>query len=150
MHGRTDKFHYSNNPVKDFAVGDIILFVNKLQKYNSMSYKIYHNTRCRKSRAGLQYLEDKGIKPEIIEYLKDQPFSEKSLGDILNKLGLKPMEIIRTQEADYRQKYKGKDFSGKEWIKILVENPKLIRRPIIVKNDMAVLGDIVQHIDALL
>ena len=115
-----------------------------------MSYKIYHNTKCRKSRAGLQYLEDKGIKPEIIEYLKDQPFSEKSLGDILNKLGLKPMEIIRTQEADYKQEYKGKDFSHEEWIKILVENPKLIRRPIIVKNDKAVLGDIVQHIDALL
>ena len=115
-----------------------------------MSYKIYHNTRCRKSRAGLQYLQEKGITPEIIEYLKDQPFTEKSLGDILNKLGLNPQEIIRTQEADYKQKYKGKNFSDKEWIKILVENPKLIRRPVIVKNDNAVLGDIVQHIDALL
>ncbi|MBU8892243.1 MAG: arsenate reductase (glutaredoxin) [Bacteroidales bacterium] len=115
-----------------------------------MSYKIYHNTRCRKSRAGLQYLEEKGITPEIIEYLKDQHFSEKSLKDILNKLGLNPQEIIRTQEADYKQKYKGKDFSDKDWIKILVENPKLIRRPVIVKNDKAVLGDIVQHIDALL
>ena len=115
-----------------------------------MSYKIYHNTRCRKSRAGLQYLENKGIKPEIIEYLKDQPFSEKSLGDILNKLGMNPQEIIRTHEADYKQKYKGKDFTDKDWIKILVENPKLLRRPIIVKNDKAVLGDIVQHIDALL
>ena len=61
-----------------------------------MSYKIYHNTRCRKSRAGLQYLEDKGIKPEIIEYLKDQPFLEKSLGDVLNKLGLKPCQKIIT------------------------------------------------------
>ena len=115
-----------------------------------MSYKIYHNTRCRKSRAGIQYLEDRGIKPEIIEYLKDQPLSEKSLEDILNKLGLKPQEIIRTQEADYKQKFKGKNFSHEEWIKILVENPKLIRRPIIVKNDRAVLGDIVEHIDVLL
>ena len=115
-----------------------------------MSYKIYHNTKCRKSRAGLQYLEDKGIKPEVVEYLKDQAFSEKSLRDILFKLGLKPQEIIRTQEADYKQKYKGKNFSDKEWIKILVENPKLIRRPIIVKNDKAVLGDIVKHIDVLL
>ena len=115
-----------------------------------MSYKIYHNSRCRKSRAGLQYLHEKGIEPEIIEYLKDQPFSEKGLEDILNKLGLKPQEIIRTQEADYKQNFKNKKYSDKEWIKILVENPKLIKRPIIVIDAKAVLGDIVEHIDSLL
>ena len=115
-----------------------------------MSYKIYHNTRCRKSRGGLQYLEEKGIKPQIIEYLKDEPFTVESLTDIIEKLGIKPQELIRTQEADYKQKYKGKDFSDKEWIKILVENPKLIRRPIIVKGDKAVVGDIVENIDGIL
>lgn len=115
-----------------------------------MSYKIYYNSRCRKSRAGLQYLDDKGIKPTIVEYLKDQAFSEESLKDLLVKLALKPQDIVRTQEADYKQKYKGKDFSDKEWIKILVENPKLIKRPIIEKDSKAVLGDIVEHIDALL
>ncbi len=115
-----------------------------------MSYKIYHNIRCRKSRAGLQYLEEKGIKPEIIEYLKDDAFTVETLTEVIKKLGVKPQEIIRTQEADYKQKYKGKDFIDEEWIKILVENPKLIRRPIVVKGDKAVLGDIVEHIDALL
>ncbi len=114
-----------------------------------MAYKIYHNTRCKKSRGGLQYLEDKGINPEIIEYLKDDPFTEKSLSDVIQKLGIKPQELIRTQEAIYKQNYKGKDFTDQEWIKILVENPKLIRRPIIVKGDQAVVGDIVEHIDAL-
>jgi len=115
-----------------------------------MSYKIYHNTRCRKSRGGLQYLEDKGIKPEIVEYLKDQAFTEESLSKIIKKLGIEPQELIRSQEADYKQNYKGKDFSNEEWIKIMVQNPKLIRRPIIEKGDKAVLGDIVEHIDALL
>ncbi len=115
-----------------------------------MSYKIYHNSRCRKSRAGLQYIEEKGIKPTIVEYLKEDVFSEKSLADILSKLDLKPLEIIRTQEADYKQKFKGKEYSDQEWIKILVENPKLIKRPIIEKDNKAVLGDIVEHIDALL
>ena len=114
-----------------------------------MSYKIYHNTRCRKSRGGLQYLEEKGINPEIIEYLKDQAFTFESLKGVIKKLGVKPQEIVRTQEADYKQNYKGKDFSDDEWIKILVENPKLIRRPIIVKGEKAVLGDIVKHIDVL-
>jgi len=115
-----------------------------------MPYKIYHNTRCRKSRAGLQYLEEKGLKPEIIEYLKDKAFTEKSLGEILKKLELKPQELIRKQEADYKHKYKGKEFTDKEWIRILVENPKFIRRPIIEKDNRAVLGDIVEHIDVLL
>lgn len=115
-----------------------------------MSYKIYHNTRCRKSRAGLKYLEDKGINPEIIEYLKDQAFTFESLKDVIKKLGVKPQEIVRTQEAEYKQNYKAKDFSDDKWIEILVENPKLIRRPIIVKANKAVLGDIVEHIDALL
>ena len=115
-----------------------------------MSFKIYHNTRCRKSRAGLQYLVDKGINPEIIDYLKDQAFTEKSLKDVLKKLNLKPQDILRTQEPDYKQNFKGKTFSDDEWIKILIENPKLIRRPIVVNGDKAVLGDIVEHIDALL
>lgn len=115
-----------------------------------ITYKIYHNTKCRKSRGGLRYLEEKGIKPEIIEYLKDNPFTEKSLSEIIHKLGIKPIELIRTQETDYKQNFKGKIFSDDEWIKILLENPKLIKRPIIVKESKAVLGDVLENIDALL
>jgi arsenate reductase (glutaredoxin) len=115
-----------------------------------MSYNIYHNSRCRKSRGGLQYLEEKGVKPEIVEYLKDKPFTESSLKEIITKLNIKPQDLVRTQEAEYKQNYKGKEFSDDEWIKILVENPKFIRRPIIVKDNKAVLGDIVEHIDDLL
>lgn len=115
-----------------------------------MSYTIYHNSRCRKSRGGLLYLEEKGIKPKIVEYLKTQPFTENSLSEIIQKLEIKPQILVRTQEADYKKKYKGKDFSDQEWIRILVENPKLIRRPIIVKGQKAVVGDIIENIDALL
>ena len=115
-----------------------------------MSYTIYHNSRCRKSRGGLQYLEEKGIKPEVVEYLKDQPFTVDHLKEIVTKLGIKPKDIIRTQEAIFKEKFKGKEFSDDEWINILVENPKLIKRPIIVKGDKAVLGDIVKQIDAIL
>ena len=115
-----------------------------------MLYKIYHNTRCRKSRGGLKYLEEKGIQPEIIEYLKDQAFTFEDLKEIIGKLGIKPQELIRTQESGYKQNYKGKTFTDDEWIKILVENPKFIRRPIIVKENEAVVGDIVEHIDVLL
>ena len=112
--------------------------------------KIYHNSRCRKSRTGLQYLEEKGIKPEIIQYLKDAPFTNDSLKSLLEKLGTKPYDIVRTQEADYKQNHKGGNYSDDEWIEILVNNPKLIRRPIIENNDIAVLGDDIKTIDKLL
>lgn len=114
---------------------------------NNQNYTIYHNPRCKKSRAGLQFLIDKGIDPEIIEYLKDPSFTIKTLTEVLAKLGLSPKELVRTQEVDFKQNYKGKDFSNEEWIKILVENPKLIQRPIIVKENEAVLGDPIENIN---
>ena len=112
-------------------------------------FKIYHNTRCKKSRAGLKYIKDKGLEFEIIEYLKN-PLSEKELKNLVKMLRKKPFELVRTQEELFKTRYKGKNLTDDEWIKILAENPKLIRRPIIVKGDKAVLGDIVEHIDALL
>jgi len=111
--------------------------------------KIYHNPRCRKSRAGLQYLVDNGVTPEIKQYLKD-PLSEDELKNLLNKLNKKPQEIIRTQEAIYKSNFKGKNFNDDEWIKILIENPKLIQRPIVVREYKAVIGDPAENIDKIL
>ena len=112
-------------------------------------YRIYHNPRCKKSRAGLQYLQEKGIEPEIIEYLKD-PISVEDLKDLLVRLHKKPTEIIRTQEAVYKSDFKGRQFTDDEWIKIMIENPKLIHRPIVVKGPKAVIGDPATEIDVLL
>jgi arsenate reductase len=112
-------------------------------------FKIYHNPRCKKSRAGLQYLQTKGVDPEIVEYIKN-PISEEELKDVLVRLNKKPAEIIRTQEAIYKSDFKGKDFTDDEWVKILVENPKLIHRPIVVKGPKAVIGDPAEEIDTLL
>lgn len=111
-------------------------------------YKIYHNPRCKKSRAGLQYLQEKGIEPEVIEYLKD-PLTESELNDILMRMHKKPAEIIRTQEAIYKSDFKGKNFSDEEWVKILLEHPKLIQRPIVVKGPKAVFGDPASELEIL-
>ncbi len=111
--------------------------------------KIYHNPRCKKSRAGLQYLREKGIEPEVIEYLKN-PLSEADVKDLLVRLHKKPTEIIRTQEAIYKSDFKGRNFTDDEWVKILLEYPKLIQRPIVVKGPKAVLGDPASEIDVLL
>jgi len=110
---------------------------------------IYHNPRCSKSRAGLKYLEEKGIKPEVRTYLKDG-FSEEELKDVLMKLNKKPIDMVRTQEADFKAKFKGLNFTDDEWIKILVENPKLIKRPIVVKDYKAVWAVPAEEIDTLL
>jgi len=111
--------------------------------------KIYHNPRCRKSRAGLDFLKQKGSEPEIIDYIKN-PLTEKELKKLLEKLGKKPKDIVRTQEDFYKKELKGKDLSEFEWIKILVENPRLIQRPIIETEANAVIGDPAENIDSIL
>jgi len=110
--------------------------------------KIYHNPRCKKSRAGLEYLKGKGVDFEIIEYLKN-PITEDGFKDILMKLNLKPQDMIRTQEDIYKKQFKGKKFTDDEWIKIMVENPKLIKRPIVVKDYKAVWADPPENTDEL-
>jgi len=104
-----------------------------------MSYKIYHNPRCSKSRQTLGILRENGIEPEIIEYLKEVPTKEE-LSSLLKMLNLNAIDILRKGEAAYKENFKGKDLSNDEWIAAMVEYPKLIERPIVVKNKKAVLG----------
>ena len=110
--------------------------------------EIYHNPRCSKSRAGLKYVQEHTNDYKIIEYLKE-PFDEESLKGLLMKLNAKPHDIVRTQEAIYKSDYKGKDFTDDEWIKILLENPKLIKRPIVVSGYKAIWGVPVEELDEL-
>ena len=111
--------------------------------------RIYHNPLCQKSRAGLKYLQDHGVAIEVVEYMKKR-LSEKDLEKLLVKLDLKPTDIIRTQEDYFKKNLKGKKFNDHEWIKIIVQNPKLLKRPIIEKDYKAVIGDPVTNISKLL
>lgn len=102
--------------------------------------KIYHNTRCSKSRQTLQLIKDADAEVEIIDYLKTPP-TEDELREILTQLNLPVEYLIRKSEALYKSDFKGKELSEDEWIKVLVENPKLIERPIVVNEDgEAILG----------
>ena len=98
--------------------------------------RIYHNPRCSKSRFALNHLKNNGSEFSIIEYLSI-PFTEESLGALLDKLQMKPTEIIRTNEVDFKERFSGKVFTNEEWIKILIENPKLIQRPIVESDSRA-------------
>ena len=110
---------------------------------------IYHNARCKKSREGLELLKDSGEDFEIREYLKE-PVSTEELKSLLDKLGMAPIELVRKEEKIWKEEFKGKDLSDKELIRIMVENPKLIQRPIIVKNNEAVVGRPASRISDLL
>ncbi|MCD4694704.1 MAG: arsenate reductase (glutaredoxin) [Bacteroidales bacterium] len=110
--------------------------------------KIYHNPRCKKSRAGLQHLQEKGVEFEIVEYMKDN-LDEKALKDILIRLNVNPIEMVRTQEDIYKKQLKGQEFTDDEWVKIMLENPKLIKRPIVVKEYKAAWADPPENMDKL-
>lgn len=111
-------------------------------------YTIYHNPRCKKSRAGLQYLIDKGLDHHIREYLKE-PLTEAELTALIMKLHIKAVELVRTQEEVYKKELKGLNMNDEEWIKVMVENPKLIHRPIVEGKYKAVVGDPPENIDKL-
>lgn len=111
--------------------------------------KIYHNPRCSKSRKGLQYIEEKGCKFEIIKYLNER-LDPKELSELIAKTGKKPFDFVRQHEQLYKDVYKGKVLSDEEWINVLVENPRLLHRPIIENGDKAVLGNPPESIDEIL
>ncbi|MGV6943506.1 arsenate reductase (glutaredoxin) [Sphingobacterium kyonggiense] len=101
--------------------------------------KIYHNPNCSKSNCALDLIKQQGIETEIIDYVKNPP-SKAELTHILKLLNKSPKEIIRQNEVLFKQNFENKDFNDEEWIDILVKNPILIERPIVLHNDNAVIA----------
>ena len=110
--------------------------------------KIYHNPRCRKSREGVQYLVDKKLNFEIIDYMKEG-ISESNMKSILEKLKMSALELVRKNEKIWKDNFKGKELKEAEIITILCKEPKLIERPIIVNKNKAVIGRPKEKIDDL-
>jgi len=99
-------------------------------------YTIYHNPRCSKSRQTLQLLEENSVTPEIVLYLETSPDA-----DTLTKLGIDARSLMRKGEQAYKEQNLGdSSLTDEELIKAMVEEPKLIERPIVVKGQSAVLG----------
>ena len=111
--------------------------------------QIYHNPRCSKSRQGLAILEESGQKFEVVEYLKTIPTKEE-LSEIIKKLNITPIDLIRKNEADWKENFKGKELSDDQIIQAMVDFPKLIERPIVIKNDKAVIGRPPENISSIL
>lgn len=101
--------------------------------------KIFHNNRCSKSRCGLEILENSGKEFEVVKYLEDIP-TETELKAIINLLNITPIQLVRKNEKVWKEEFKGKELSDAQVIKAMVDNPKLIERPIVINGNKAVIG----------
>ena len=111
--------------------------------------RIYHNPRCSKSRQALALIIEKGIEPEVVEYLKVLP-SVEEFKKLLQKLNMKPTDLLRKNEAVYKEKFKTSNFTDDEWIDVMLEYPKLIERPIVVEGYKALIARPPERVNELI
>lgn len=103
-------------------------------------FKIYHNPRCSKSRQTLALLEENKVDLEIVEYL-DNPPSASELTDVIGLLGIEPRDLMRKSESEYKDSgLDSRELSNQQQIELMVANPKVIERPIIIGKGKAAIG----------
>jgi arsenate reductase len=110
---------------------------------------IWHNPRCGKSRDGLKLLEEKGIDAKVVRYL-DTPPTKEELAALLKMLGITARELMRTKEAIYKELDLKEVTDEEQLIEAMVNNPKLIERPIVIKEGKAAIGRPIENIIDLL
>jgi len=111
--------------------------------------KIYHNPRCGKSREGLQILENSGKDFEVVKYLDEIP-SKEDLRELLQKLGIESIALVRQKEKIWIENFKGKNLSNDEIMQAMISNPILIERPIVINGNKAVIGRPPKDIEKIL
>jgi arsenate reductase len=107
--------------------------------------QIYHNPRCGKSRNCVALVAEKETGVEIIKYLETPP-TKKELADLLQKLNFKPIQLVRVKESIWIENYKNKNLTDDAIIQAMVEHPILIERPIVIKNNKAIIGRIPEEV----
>jgi arsenate reductase len=109
---------------------------------------IYHNPRCGKSRECLAYLETAKKSFQIVKYLEN-PISKEELTEIISKLNIPAIELVRTKEKIWIEQYKGKQLTEADVITAILENPILMERPVVVYNDKAIIARPLALIESL-
>ena len=111
--------------------------------------KIYHNNRCTKSRNGLALLEASGKEFEVIKYLENVP-TKAELENIIKLLKIKPIDLVRKNEAVWKSDFKDNNLNDDQIIEAMINNPKLIERPIVINNNKAVIGRPTELIETII
>lgn len=111
--------------------------------------QIYHNSRCTKSRECLAFIEETGQEYEVIKYLENIPSFEE-LKTIIEKLGVKPIELVRQKEKIWIENFKNKTMSDDEVIQAMILNPILIERPIVINGNKAVIARPIEKVTAII
>lgn len=111
--------------------------------------KVLHNNSCSKSRGVLEYLDENGVDFEMIDIVND-PLSVLEIKTVLKKLDMNVNDIIRKDEAIYKEKFSNQSLNDDEWMEILANNPFLIQRPILVKREVAMIGRPIENVKLFL
>ncbi len=114
-----------------------------------MKYTVLHNARCGKSREAIQFLEANAIDFTIREYLKE-PLSFDELQKIISILKINPIDLVRTNETEWKDLFKGKELTDEEIINAMIDYPKLIQRPVIFTNKKGIIGRPFEKIEEFL
>ncbi|WP_084060895.1 ArsC/Spx/MgsR family protein [Kaistella solincola] len=101
--------------------------------------KVLYNNTCSKSRGILEYLDENGVPFEIIDFITN-PLSELEIRTVLKKLHIAAKDLIRRNENLFKEQFSDKNLSEDEWIDVMVKNPSLIQRPIIIKDAVAMIA----------
>ncbi|PQA97712.1 arsenate reductase (glutaredoxin) [Chryseobacterium piscicola] len=107
--------------------------------------KVLHNGNCSKSKAVLEYLDENGVAFEIIDLIED-PLTDLEIKTLLKKLNQSVQDLIRKDDRFFVENFAGKNLSDEEWITVLVNNPSLIQRPILIKGSVALLGRPIENV----
>lgn len=111
--------------------------------------KIWHNPRCSKSRDAMNLLEENSVEAEVVKYLVDTP-SIDELKSVLSKLNISPRELMRTKESIYKELDLANEQNDEKLIEAMINNPKLIERPVVITKDGAAIGRPLENIQKLL
>ncbi len=111
--------------------------------------QIWHNPKCSKSRATLKLLEERGVDLEIIKYL-ETPHTKEDIKNLLSILNITPRELMRTKEDIYKELNLKDEKSDEKLIEAMIKHPKLIERPIVIRNQKAAIGRPIENIIELL
>ena len=144
-----DLHHFRLSFKQSYFEGYIISRNDVILYPNLMIMKMYHNPSCSKSRICLEFLQAEKKDFELVTYIK-KPLTKEDLTALLSKLDMKPSELVRKNEMIFKEAGKSHVLSEEEILQLMLENPKLIERPIVEVDGKAIVVRPIERLKAFL